>query len=250
MTGWRTSSTSSACTAGSRPYAAMPRQPMRSWRACGSCAPAKRRRTIRRSASPRPSPPSPTAGQRRRCVHSRGPHARRRPRDKPWRLVWAWSLAVRAAHEVSDAAATQELLALLDSYQPGHVVPLLRAERDLARARLAGQDDDQRRRGRVRRGHRQPARARHPLPPRPRPARPRPVPAPHGDDEAAAAAIDEARAIGARLRCQPLLDRAEAIENQNAGYRPNRALRCGVSSVDRLDGAGAARLTEGVGRAR
>ena len=58
-------------------------------------------------------------------------------------LVWSWSLAVRAAHEVGDAAATQELLALLDSYQPGHVVPLLRAERDLARARQAGQDSDQ-----------------------------------------------------------------------------------------------------------
>jgi class 3 adenylate cyclase len=35
---------------------------------------------------------------------------------------------------IGDAAVIQELLALLDSYQPGHVVPLLRAERDLARA--------------------------------------------------------------------------------------------------------------------
>jgi hypothetical protein len=34
-----------------------------------------------------------------------------------------------------------------------------------------------------------------------------------GDRHAAALAADEARAIGARLRCQPLLDRADAIEH-------------------------------------
>jgi hypothetical protein len=33
-----------------------------------------------------------------------------------------------------------------------------------------------------------------------------------GDSGAAAAAIEEARAIGQRLRCQPLLDRADASE--------------------------------------
>jgi hypothetical protein len=32
-----------------------------------------------------------------------------------------------------------------------------------------------------------------------------------GDDEAAAAAIGEARGIAQRLRCQPLLDRAEHL---------------------------------------
>ncbi len=133
-------------------------------------------------------------------------------------LVWAWSLAVRAAHEVSDAAATQELLALLDSYQPGHVVPLLRAERDLARARLTGQDDDQTPAGAAfaaaitgLREYGTPYHLAHGL-------------LDHaqyllrnGDDQAAAQAIDEARAIGARLRCQPLLDRAEATENAT-GY--------------------------------
>ena len=33
-----------------------------------------------------------------------------------------------------------------------------------------------------------------------------------GDGDAAAQAIDEARVIGRRLRCQPLLDRADALE--------------------------------------
>jgi hypothetical protein len=35
-----------------------------------------------------------------------------------------------------------------------------------------------------------------------------------GDAEAAAAAVDEAREIARRLRCQPLLDRAELILTQ------------------------------------
>ena len=89
-------------------------------------------------------------------------------------LRWAWPLAARAAHELGDTAATGELLALLDACQPGHLAPMQRAERDLVRARLAG-DRPGGRRGLRRRG-RQPARAEHPLPPRPRPARPRPVP--------------------------------------------------------------------------
>ena len=33
-----------------------------------------------------------------------------------------------------------------------------------------------------------------------------------GDGDAAALAIDEARVIGRRLRCQPLLDRADDLE--------------------------------------
>jgi len=32
---------------------------------------------------------------------------------------------------------------LLDSYQPGHLAPMLRAERNLVRARLAARDGDQ-----------------------------------------------------------------------------------------------------------
>ena len=55
-------------------------------------------------------------------------------------LRWSWPLAIRAAHALGDRAATRELLALLDAYQPGYLAPMLRAERDLARARLAGHD--------------------------------------------------------------------------------------------------------------
>ena len=49
----------------------------------------------------------------------------------------------RAAFELRDTAATGDLVALLDAYQPGHIAPMLRAERDLARARLADSDGDQ-----------------------------------------------------------------------------------------------------------
>jgi len=48
-------------------------------------------------------------------------------------LRWAWPLAARSAHELRDTAAVRDLLALLDGYRPGHLAPMLRAERDLAR---------------------------------------------------------------------------------------------------------------------
>ena len=55
---------------------------------------------------------------------------------------WAWPLAARLAHEMHDHTLTAELLQLLDEYQPGEQVPLMRAERSLARARLAAVDGD------------------------------------------------------------------------------------------------------------
>ncbi len=55
-------------------------------------------------------------------------------------MRWAWPLAARAALELRDTAATAELLALLDSRQPGHLAPMLGAERELVRARLAAAD--------------------------------------------------------------------------------------------------------------
>ena len=55
-------------------------------------------------------------------------------------LRWAWPLAARAAHDLSDTATTNDLLALLDGYQPGELAPMQRAERDLARARLTALD--------------------------------------------------------------------------------------------------------------
>jgi class 3 adenylate cyclase/predicted ATPase len=132
-------------------------------------------------------------------------------------LRWAWPLAARAAYELDDVTATRELLALLDSYQPGHVAPMLRAERDLARARLAARDGDKsaaadfaaaithlRERG-------TPYHLAHGL-------------LDHaeyliriGAADAAASAVDEARTIGSRLACQPLLNRAAAHELNRAG---------------------------------
>ena len=84
--------------------------------------------------------PPPAAGRA-------APRPRRRsltptPSGSATILRWAWPLAARAAHDLRDTAATGELLALLDSYQPGHLAPMLRAERDLARARLAAGDGD------------------------------------------------------------------------------------------------------------
>jgi tetratricopeptide (TPR) repeat protein len=133
-------------------------------------------------------------------------------------LRWAWPLAVRAAHELGDTAAVGELLALLDSYQPGHLAPMLRAERDLVRARLAAKDNNAKDNNHAAAGsafaaaitrlrdqstpyhlaHGLLDHAKHLLG--------------HEDAEAAALAVEEARDIATRLRCQPLLDRAGSIE--------------------------------------
>jgi class 3 adenylate cyclase len=128
---------------------------------------------------------------------------------------WAWPLAARSAHELADADAARELLALLDSYQPGYLAPLLRAERDLARARLASDAD----------GHTAVAFAAAITGLR---AQSTPYHLAHGlldhaeylvrtgDADAAAAAVEEAREIAARLRCQPLLDRAGPLTPQDS----------------------------------
>jgi tetratricopeptide (TPR) repeat protein len=126
-------------------------------------------------------------------------------------LRWAWPLAARAAHDLADTAATNELLALLDACQPGHLAPMHRAERDLVRARLASDDGDPAAAEAL-------AAAIGGL---------RELSTPYhlahglldqagyltrlGDTEAAAAAIGEARDISRNLRCQPLLDRATGI---------------------------------------
>jgi tetratricopeptide (TPR) repeat protein len=136
---------------------------------------------------------------------------------------WAWPLAVRAAHELGDTDAVRELLAVLDSYQPGHLAPMLRAERDLARARLAARDGDGDGDGYgdgdgdqvvaasfaaaivSLREHSTPYHLAHGLLDRARYLLAR------FDAEAAALALEEARAIGHRLRCSALLDRAEDL---------------------------------------
>jgi class 3 adenylate cyclase/tetratricopeptide (TPR) repeat protein len=125
-------------------------------------------------------------------------------------LRWAWPLAARAAYELGDTAA-DELLALLDACQPGHLAPMQRAERDLVRARLAAADGDPAAGAAF-------AAAIGGL---------RELSTPYhlayglldharfltrlGDAEAAAAAIGEARDIADNLRCQPLRDQAATI---------------------------------------
>jgi len=123
---------------------------------------------------------------------------------------WAWPLATRIAYELGDAAAVGELLAQLDALPPGHVPARLRAERDLARARLAAADGDPAANQALAaavddvRAHGTPYHLAHALLDHAR------CLLADGDTGAAEAAIGEARAIAARLRCQPLLDRAEA----------------------------------------
>ena len=127
-------------------------------------------------------------------------------------LRWAWPLAARVAYELCDTQTSQELFSLLDMCRPGHLAPMLRGERDLARARLADQDGGQAATASFAAaisGLRQlstPYHLAHGLLDH----------AQHlsgmGDADAAAAAIDEAGTIARQLGCQPLLDRADAIE--------------------------------------
>jgi class 3 adenylate cyclase/predicted ATPase len=138
-------------------------------------------------------------------------------------MRWAWPLAARAAHDLRDTAAVGELLALLDSYQPGHLAPMLRAERDLARARVAAGDGDPAAAATF-------ASAISGL---------RELSTPYhlahglldyaqylihtGDAEGGAAAVEEAHGIAGRLRCQPLLDRAAILTPTGPAVPANRA---------------------------
>jgi hypothetical protein len=133
---------------------------------------------------------------------------------------WAWPLATRAAHNLRDTATTRELLAQLDSHQPGHLAPMLWAERDLTGARLAANDSDA---GAAElfsaaiatlREHSTLYHLGHGLLDY----------AQHlrllGDDDAAGTAISEGRGIAQRLRCQPLLDRAADLTPAEPSARP------------------------------
>jgi tetratricopeptide (TPR) repeat protein len=127
-------------------------------------------------------------------------------------LRWAWPVAARAAHDLGDTATTTDLLAILDRYQPGHLAPVQRAERDLARARLTASDGGPAPGAAFPaaiaglRHHSTPYHLAHGLLDH----------AQHllhtGDAEAAAAATGEARGIAERLGCQPLLHRADTTQ--------------------------------------
>ena len=127
-------------------------------------------------------------------------------------LRWAWPLAARAARDLADTATETRLLALLDGYRPGRLAPMQRAERDLARARLAaaGADPDADPAFAAAidglRQHSTPYHLAHGLLDHAAHL------AAHGDAEAAAAAAGEAAGIAARLGCQPLIDRADTIQ--------------------------------------
>jgi class 3 adenylate cyclase/tetratricopeptide (TPR) repeat protein len=126
-------------------------------------------------------------------------------------LRWAWPLAARAAYDLGDAAATTELLALLDAYHPGYLAPMMRAERDLVRARQAAAAGDPAAAASFAAavsGLRELSTPYHLA---------------HGlldyaqylirasDAEGATASIKEAHAIASHLRCQPLMDRAADV---------------------------------------
>jgi tetratricopeptide (TPR) repeat protein len=128
-------------------------------------------------------------------------------------LRWAWPLAARMAHELGDNPAVSNLIALLDSHQPGHLAPMLRAERDLARARLAETNGDAEAAAAVfaaaingLRERSTPFHLAHGLLDQAE------YLIRHADPAAASLAVEEARDIGRRLRCRPLLDRADALE--------------------------------------
>jgi predicted ATPase len=125
-------------------------------------------------------------------------------------MRWGWPLAARTAHDLDDADTTSELLTMLDSYPPGHVAPMLTAERALVRARLSARDGDPA----AGESFAAAVRALRELS--------TPYHLAHGlldhaqyaalhDPGAAEADLGEARDIAARLRCQPLLDRAAGL---------------------------------------
>jgi len=131
-------------------------------------------------------------------------------------IRWAWPLAARAAYELGDTAAAGELLALLDTCQPGHLAPMQQAERYLVQARLAAT-------GNLPATAAAFADAVGSL---------RDLGTPyhlaHGlldhaqfltrlhDTQAAEAAIGEARDIARNLRCQPLMDRAANVASASS----------------------------------
>ena len=126
-------------------------------------------------------------------------------------MQWAWPLAARLAWEHGDALLATELVGLLDACQPGQLSPLLRAEGDLARARLAAADDGQAAAEayaaavRGLREHGTPYHLAHGLLDNAE------YLASAGEPQAAAQAVAEASDIAGKLRCQLLLDRAAGV---------------------------------------
>ena len=140
---------------------------------------------------------------------------------------WAWPLAARVAAELGRSATLAELFALLDTQPPGQLPPLLRAENDLARARVKADAGDL---GAGRAFSEAVAAQR-------RAASPYRLAwglldhaaflARSGQAAAGQAAAREARAIAGRLRCTPLLRSVDALTAEFAdiaGAEPGSAL--------------------------
>ncbi len=131
---------------------------------------------------------------------------------------WAWPVAARAARTLGDTDTAHRLVSMLDSYPIGHLPPILRAQRKLVAALLAAVGE--------------PAAATAAAPAvRDAVGTLREVGNPyhlaHGLIDLAEvlarageggvdAALAEARAIGAQLRCPPLLERAASVGSVHA----------------------------------
>ncbi len=128
---------------------------------------------------------------------------------------FGWPLATRIALDRRDDDTVDELVAMLPSGLPGLVPPALRAERQLVLARRSAAADDPEAVPTfasaiaAMRGTSPPHLLAHGLLDHAR------LLATHGDRAGAAAAVDEAREIGERLGCRPVLDRAEALSTQS-----------------------------------
>jgi hypothetical protein len=138
-------------------------------------------------------------------------------------VCWAWPLATRSAFHLGDTAAVEELIAVLESHPVGHLPPILRAERTLARARLratngeAVADTDLGDAITQLRAVASPYHLAHALLDR----------AEHriaiGELTGVDPLIDEARTIAERLRARPLIDRVSATRNAMSGARTSLA---------------------------
>ena len=126
-------------------------------------------------------------------------------------LRWGWPIATRLALDRGDRDVVDRMLAMLPVELPRLVPPLLRAERLLVLARRSaaeGSDD-------AGAAFESAVAAMREMSPPHLLAQGLLDQAEylvaHGDPTGAAAAIDEARAIGVRLSCRPVIARAEAV---------------------------------------
>ena len=210
-TGWPTASTSPGTEAGWRRCAATPSPPRPCWRDCGTCRPAKTPRTRPKSASWKPSPPTPAASHRTRCATPAPPSRTQEPSGS------ATSSCGGRGRWPPAPPTTCVIPRRRRAARPARLLP--------ARASWVHAA------GRTRPGPRPPGRQQR-RPPALRPSPPpisglrelsTPYHLAHGlldhaqhlarlhEADAAEAAIGEARDIARRLRCQPLLDRAANI---------------------------------------